>query len=427
MEQRKFANQKAGTFPPALADKSALSRFMKEILAENGHLQLGAAELRDMLTQSQEEVNMLRHKLEGMESAEYGVPIDMEIPLNMELARTPTQPSGVVGGVVVHHHHYHSPNNAAKEKSAMKPQIRQPRKKKNVTINHFNTIQVRGFTVENSGSKRWSSSTGPPSSSPTSTFHESSIFDRVEAGNDTSRPTSADSNYPPPWPKWSKHHRSASSNPPPFTILHTTEEVPSEPGSPVHPPPEISMSPSYQSLQLPTLKRAISHESILSVSALDTTVFLAAHSATSSFVSRRPGGGRLRRGGTIKANDPQASITHGTAIRDNGGSQWSGDAYSRLLGLHQAEGTSPPTNGRPPLTKKSTSSSSSNSNNNAASRLWKYVTLAPGFKQVKAEEPTHAKIKKMFTKPVVGLVDEDLLREALGDGPGLFVGGSGLL
>ncbi|KAF8254064.1 hypothetical protein K440DRAFT_618669 [Wilcoxina mikolae CBS 423.85] len=416
MEQRKLANQRAGTFSTPMADKSALSRFMKEILAENGHLQLGVAELRDMLAQSQEEVDMLRQKLADLDADQQRAATGRP-PLSMELARSPSQ-GGALGGVIVHHHHYHAPP-GGKEKAPIKPQIRRPKKKRNVTIDHFNALRLKGFdpgpsTPANAFSKRWSSSTGPLSSSPTSTFRESSIFDRLDNGEDeTSRPTSVDSNYPPPWPKqsWAKHNQ-FSSNPPPFTILHTTEEVSSE-GDGSHPdsPSHMVATPP----KIPVLKRSVSHESLLSISAMDPSTYLAsspALSGASSFASPN------LRNRSMKPKDPQASITHGIALRDHpGSSQYGGSAYSRLLGLHQAESysSSPPASVGKPSSRKSSATS-----NAGSGWFWKYVTLAPGgSKPGRTEEPAKAKKLVVSTKPAVGYVDEDLLRESLVDGPGL--------
>jgi len=416
MEQRKFANQRAGTFSTPMADKSTLSRFMKEILSENGHLQLGVAELRDMLAQSQEEVDTLRRKLEDLDIDQQR-PATIKPPLSMELARPPSQ-AGAVGGVIVHHHHYHAPP-GGKEKTLIKPQIRRPKKKRNITIDHINAPRLKGFdsgsssTPANAFAKRWSLSTGPLSSSPTSTFRESSIFDRFDNDEDeTSRPTSVDSNYPPPWPKqsWAKHNY-RSANPPPFTILHTTEEVSSEAdGSHPDSPSPMEATPP----KIPILKRSVSHESLLSISAMDPSAYLAspALSAASSFTSPN------LRSRSIKPKDPQASITHGIALRDHPGSgQYGGSAYSRLLGLHQAESysSSPPASVSKPSSRKSSSTS-----NAGSGWFWKYVTLAPGgSKPGRTEEPVKAKKLVVASRPAVGYVDEDLLRESLVDGPGL--------
>jgi hypothetical protein len=410
MEQRKLASQQAGTFPSALtADKSALSRFMKEILAENGHLQLGVAELRDLLAQSQEEVKTLREKLESLGGGDLDLQLEMgRSPLSMELeaGNGAGNGAGTTAGVVVHHHHYHTA--LGSKAKLIKPPIRRPKKRRGVTVDHLDTLRARVYDPESSAmaSKRWSSSTGtaPLSSSPTSTFQDS-IFDR-ENGEDSSRPTTADSNYPQPWPKqsWGRHIRKSSMNPP-FTILNTTEEVSSEAESVAHserahsPPPP--MSPPRD---IPMLKRSVSHESLLSVSAIDMYTASAAHSGPSSFASLRTP--NLRQNG-VKPNDPQASITRGVAIRDQRSGQYSGSAYSRLLGL--AEGASPP--------KIVSKKSSTASNTGGGGWFWKYVTLAPGgSKPGRSEEP---RLKPPTTKPIPAFMDEDLLKESLIEGPGL--------
>lgn len=468
MEQRKLASQRSGAHPNPMADKTALSRFMKEILAENGHLQLGVAELRDLLAQSQEEVNTLRQKIEDMDADQQraaNMTSQQQLhhqhqhqhqPLSIELARSPLQ-AAVLGGVVVHHHHYHAPppppraaavpapavpapaaaaasaTAIGKEKATLRPVIRRPKKKRNVSLDRFDALRVKGpgpgstnCNNSNNGAfpKRWPSSTGPLSSSPTSTVQESSIFDRLDGGDETSRPTSVDSNCPPLWPKqsWARHQPNrASSNPPPFTILHTTEEVPSEAdgsqpdgASPILPPNVPVPVP------VPVLKRSVSHESLLSISAMDPTAYLGSPALSASSYVSRAGCSPNPRHASVKPDDPQASITPGIAIRDQPGSiGYGGSAYSRLLGLHRAEsyGSSPPADPGKPSSRKPSSTS-----NSGSGWFWKYVTLAPGgSKPGCAQEPAPRPASKVAGAawPAVGYVDEDLLRESLVDGPGL--------
>ena len=352
---------------------------------------------------------MLREKLESMSSDHYTQRDSGKSPLSMELARSPSQQSGSAAtGVVVHHHHYHAlPGNKGK---AMKPPVRRPKKKKSIPADHhIDTLRVQGFEAGSSSRapKRWSTSTGALSSSPTSTFRDSSIFDRLDNGDETSRPTSADSNYTP-WPKqsWGKHTRKVS-HPPPFTILNTTQEVSSDPESLSHSPPQPSLMRAA-SPPIPILKRSVSHESLLSVSALNNSAYHTSPAlSASSFTSRRPD----LRSHRSRVNDPQASITHGVAIRDSpGSSQWGGSAYSRLLGL--AEGSPPFTISRNPSV-----ASSNGVGGGGSGWFWKYVTLAPGgSKPGRSEEP---RAKKPIARPIAGFVDEDLLRESLVDGPGL--------
>lgn len=293
--------------------------------------------------------------------------------------------------------------------------IRRPKKKRDVTFERFNALRTKGFdpgsgsptNCSNSSAfpKRWPSSTGPLSSSPTSTIQESLIFDRLDGGDETSRPTSADSNFPPPWPK-------QSNPPPPFTILHTSEADGPQPGSSASPPSVPVPVP------VPPLKRSVSHESLLSV----PTVYLGSPALSESSYVSRAGYSPSPRHASVKLDDPQASVTPGIAIRDQPGSiGHGGSAYSRLLGLHR-DGSSPPTNPSKPSSRKSSSTS-----NAGSGWFWKYVTLAPpgrggaAAKPGRAQEPAPRAASKVAAAawPAVGYVDEDLLRESLVEGPGL--------
>jgi hypothetical protein len=389
LEQRKYNTRRVGSYPVALGTTGAFGQFVKEIQSReaqlrrtNSFLQLGVTELRDMLVQSQEEVDMLRGKLRNLEAEQVG---RSRPSLSTELSGTPAQNSGIQ--TVVHHHHYH-----ATPPVAPKSSIRRLPKKKKVSMN---ALHVKGLEATSLGSsiphslpKRWSSSTGigPLSSSPTSTFEESSIFDRLGNDHDISRPTSADSNHPHLW----KKDLDSRISQPPFTILHTTEEMPSEPSSPGPQPP---ISPPRQ---IPVLKRSVSYESILTIPAMDTAAFFASPTLSATSLSRSPNFNP-----TTKPNDAQAAVTPGVAIRPPG-NQWSGTAYSRLLGVYQ-DSSSPPKS----LPRKFSPS------NVGGGWFWKYVPLAPGPKGT--QEP--ARPKKFITKPTGGYVNEELLRESLLDGP----------
>lgn len=343
LEQKRVVDPKTGqSSPTALQDRTQLSRFMKEILAENGHLQIGITELKDMLMASQEEVNRLREQLQeiGVQRIERD-----RSPLSQELGRSPSTQT------IVHHHHYHAPT---KEKGAPKPAIRRSKKRRvPVGGESFLPLEHTGGSPPSALSKRWSIGSRATASSgltsPVSTFHESSIFDNAFAGQESSRPSSADSSYRTPLvqPKRSstsssKYARRSDSSfgIPPFTILHTTEEVPSDhdysrPSSPIIPIPTTK------------LRRAASHESMLSIMDLNLTTTSFPVSPALSSSTSTASQGKLQRTHTFAAsvtpNHAQASVSPGMGIRvPSYGSNSS--AYSRLLGLHQdgAAGSSPP-------------------------------------------------------------------------------------
>ncbi len=207
---------------------NVVSHFVKDILQDNANLQMGIVELREMLNNSNEEVETLRKQLQThqpMEDDEKPTTTATLAPredLRQELNRANSSELHV-------HHHYHAPA------SAPKPAIaRRPKKKR------FGTYTSGSFTPSSgSSTPRSSFSYGTPTptatilqqtaasipqpvpmrnrlsiqsnqtyqsllassgpSSPQSTTNRtSSIFDRVfsDAGLDSSRPTTPDTEDP---------------------------------------------------------------------------------------------------------------------------------------------------------------------------------------------------------------------------------------
>ncbi|KAI5802827.1 hypothetical protein FPQ18DRAFT_14055 [Pyronema domesticum] len=445
LEQRKLQLQREGNGSNPVADKGALSRFMKEILAENGHLQLGIAELRDLLAQSQEEVDKLRQQLEDLDSSNpQHAPLPDRIltpSLSMELATGATAAAAGAAISVVHHHH-HYPTPAAPKQLHQKPRLR-PKKKRTPAIEHLNALRIKnlessGPSSAPSGSKRWSTSTGAYSSSPPSSFRESSIFDRYETEDASSRPTSVDSNYPPPWPKKPTrgHSRYPSNAPPPFTILHTTEEISesSEPsGSPI-----VGGNGGFSNSAFngdfeaprPALRRMRSHDSILSIkldqhqhhqSLAPPGEYL---SATLS-VSRKSSGSFNTRTPLPLLRPQDRDADYATAIvqRVEVGEVHSNfhvsiGAYDRLRGLQEARRRS---SGGSGVSGASAPGGPEGQGGKKSGWFWKYVTLAPGgWKPGREERPMTREGEQATKKKVaVEVLDEELLRESLVDGPGL--------
>lgn len=208
---------------------NVVSHFVKDILQDNANLQLGIMELREMLQNSNDEVENLRHTLEdhqptGSDAAEEsGLSTTRRKDLRDELQRATSQELHV-------HHHYHAPTIAPKGST-----IRRPKKKRYsaLTPGHFtppsgyNTprssvsygtpssaatiLQQTAVSIPQpipTSNKRLSAQSSQtyhsvPSSSalssPQSTTNRpSSIFDKVfsDAGHDSSRPTTPDTEDP---------------------------------------------------------------------------------------------------------------------------------------------------------------------------------------------------------------------------------------
>lgn len=450
LDQKRIVDPKTGVSSlTALADRTQLSRFMKEILAENGHLQVGITELRDMLLASQEEVNRLREQLQEINIHEVG---RERSPLSQELGRSPSQTMQTI----VHHHHYHPPP-MPKDKGISKPTVRRTKKRRNpIGGEHFLPLDQNGNSppsafTQRTGSQRWSlgsraTSGGASSSvltSPVSTFRDSSLFDHSFNGPESSRPSSADSNYQPHnAPTQHKKHSSTSSSKytrrsdssfgiPPFSILHTTEEVPSD---------HDFSAPTSPTVPVTKLRRAASHESILSIMDLNlTTTSFPVSSAISSKNSEASQGKRTPAFATsVTPNQPQASITRGMAIRSPS-TGYGSSAYSRLLGLHQegsGAGSSPPAGGRGSISRKNSEKGGSV----GSSWFWRWGggggspgSSSPAMEaaqKVAAKDDARTSAggsstggsvrvggRKIASRPSVltGYVDEDLLKESLGE------------
>ena len=186
---------------------TVVSHFVKDILLDNANLQHGILELREMLVNSNEEVERLRDQLRMHQpvstSPTQEVPrstLDKEIDLETEIVEP-------VGGQELHiHHHYHG-SKPSKNLPKVSAQRRHSKKKRfSLTSGHFDPapslkrnstatiLSQTAVTVPNT--HRWSQATtlGPGSlpSSPVSDSHRGSMYDRVfsDAAYDSSRPTS---------------------------------------------------------------------------------------------------------------------------------------------------------------------------------------------------------------------------------------------
>ncbi|KAJ4292553.1 hypothetical protein N0V90_009216 [Kalmusia sp. IMI 367209] len=195
---------------------NVVSHFVKDILLDNANLQHGILELREMLDNSNKEVERLRDQLGAHQPvspseshAELAAPQDVSPSLQKELA------GETVFNQELHiHHHYHG---QPPTKSTPKAQpSRRPRKKRfSLTPGHFTPpvqpdpttqatiLSQTAVTVPNTN--RWSNATTLAPSlpgSPLSVSHRGSIYDRVfsDATYDSSRPTSPSDSVDPQSP-----------------------------------------------------------------------------------------------------------------------------------------------------------------------------------------------------------------------------------
>jgi hypothetical protein len=208
------------TLPNDKNGSSVVSHFVKDILQDNANLQLGIVELKELLDQSNDEVEKLRQMM-----VQQGIQESPSPPT----ATTPNL-GAELGAKELHvHHHYHAPSAAAEQpKPARKEITRRPRKKRiSLTSSHFAPpsgshtarssvsaghsrnpstssaiLSQTAVTIpsQRASIKRWSMQSSQTaltsaSSVPSSPYSES-IFDRVFGDNATelSCPTSPESN-----------------------------------------------------------------------------------------------------------------------------------------------------------------------------------------------------------------------------------------
>ncbi|KAI5288785.1 hypothetical protein KEM54_004876 [Ascosphaera aggregata] len=220
------------TVHTSLGEPDVVTTFVRDILADNATLQAGIVELREMLDNSNDEVQLLRERLvmdRPMSSMSSGRPqaaTSLRDELNASLSATQPQSE-----LHVHHHHYHTPL-ACNTTVYMPPHGRHRRRRtvmgpSNTEAGGQSRCKHRAYGSLSSistllsqtaatipppppaqrHSRRWASQSSASgytmaslASSPRSR-ETASIFSRVDRGFESSRPTSPESTgiISPPW------------------------------------------------------------------------------------------------------------------------------------------------------------------------------------------------------------------------------------
>lgn len=199
---------------------NVVSRFVKDILEDNAHLQVGITELREMLESSNQEVQSLRDQilyhqpLDGVDEEDNG-----ESTTTATLSEELEAKERRVSQEFHIHHHYHTPTSSRKDKSSLSRRVKKKRPALGSPVamhsaigthsprrsihrsqssgSSMNTILSQtSVSIPPPSSRRWSLQSPAAdslASSPRSAFRTSSIFDRPERGYDFSQPTSPDS------------------------------------------------------------------------------------------------------------------------------------------------------------------------------------------------------------------------------------------
>jgi hypothetical protein len=186
---------------------NVVSHFVRDILQDNANLQAGIMELRELLDTSNEEVQNLREQVLRHQPLTDGQELQpSSLREEIELCR----PKAVSQEVHVHHH-YHAKITAKKERG---PSFRRPPRRRGLVSSMSSTSSAGCQTPVPRHSpnivamqrpinpiNRWSTQSSATdfsnvSSQPTSPYSDhrtSSIFDRIDPGFESSRPTSPES------------------------------------------------------------------------------------------------------------------------------------------------------------------------------------------------------------------------------------------
>ena len=481
---------------------NVVSHFVKDILQDNANLQMGIVELRDMLQNSNEEVEDLRKQLTIHQPI--GEEIENMTPLAPPRPHLQNEMRAATAQELHVHHHYHAPTSAPKP-----AQIKRPKKKRYAGFvpGHYPThsgsstprssfshgmpssaITILQQTAASLPEQmpvdnRWSiqsrqtiypASSGP--SSPRSNHRASSVFDRVfsDAGQDSSRPTTPDTEDPgsPPFNPINMKRSSGSSfhslarpsthrnRPSLDSILDVSIEnlhhfdqrpgkqaaIPEEENEPsweeassitgeegrsndTSPPCEDI----FQDLQPRTIRRAASHESLLSVSGMDVhtlknrpSQLLASYTGraftTEAIVSdtnahaARPvvAPGRSSSGHSILSDMATEHGVLGGAKQQGFGKRVGGWVWGRwgVSPALKVSSPAPPSNNKPTSTASIASSSTGQSNDDSQITPKKPIHRPPGINQ-SGPIVGFGPEMKISHPPILGSLDQDALKNVL--------------
>ncbi|KAK0386432.1 hypothetical protein NLU13_6269 [Sarocladium strictum] len=300
---------------------NVVGHFVRELLEDNANLQLGIAELREMLMNSNDEIQALREQLNYHQPVEEDVSATPTLKAELDPQQSESTASHRLSQELHIHHHYHV---------TPKQEVRKPKKKRlGLTPGVFTPPVLSNYSTPTTGGQwrlghsptappllsssdkdnNFAGFSNPPSefassvpSSPQSTRHNS-MFDT--AFPDVNPPTSPITAFDPMSPTWAVSHRkrpSESSNrslqalsyvdvpdtppsgayPPQHHGIDGTIHEEDEDGKPLDDAPSLANGTSTESTEdsaledseysvddfmpRPRLRRAVSHESIMSLS-----------------------------------------------------------------------------------------------------------------------------------------------------------------
>ena len=202
---RRKGSAATSTFDPNTSGTNVVSHFVRDILRDNANLQAGIVELRELLQASNEEVQTLREQV--LRHQPISTEHELQPPSLMDEIKQ-CRPQTLAQEVHVHHH-YHAKLTAKKERM---PNMRRPPRRRGPVSSGSNSSDCQTLLSRRESDMmpiprplnkidRWSTQSSATdfstvSSLPSSPYSEnrsSSIFDRIDAGFESSRPTSPES------------------------------------------------------------------------------------------------------------------------------------------------------------------------------------------------------------------------------------------
>lgn len=206
-----------------MSGTNVVSHFVRDILQDNANLQAGIAELRELLQTSNDEVQHLREQILQHQPVEFDHSQEAESrsrPLSEQLGWPQPSLKQVQQEVHVHHHYHAKLAGKSQRNSTVRKSVRRravmgigmlPATPESSTPTtplsgpqrvvsspvlpialHFPQAKRERWSVQSAATTSSAISSFP--SSPRSYFdHSSSIFDRLETGEESSRPTSPES------------------------------------------------------------------------------------------------------------------------------------------------------------------------------------------------------------------------------------------
>ncbi|GAB1319719.1 NUproduct domain-containing protein [Madurella fahalii] len=246
---------------------SVVSHFVRDLLQDNANLQVGIAELREMLLSSNDEIQMLREQLmyhQPLPGDGPGSPKTLQAELENKEAPTPPQPPRVSQELHIHHHYHVTPKQETRKSKKRRqgltagtftppPYVSAPGSPlTSPTHLHRSVLDGSILSPRSDDSQaphntRWSlqssnQSEFVPSTVPSSprSDNRTTLFDRIM---DVSSPGSPATSVDPTSPGWRNAHKKKASE---FSLRSISETAMFPTGNPHYysgPPPGYAPRP----------------------------------------------------------------------------------------------------------------------------------------------------------------------------------------